>query len=163
MPVYLGPYNDPLDVTGVHHWNDPHAPDCRNAAISVAKSGGTLSINVAVQNSDASDSLGNVITLYGAFRTRLFNKPADVDLFITRSVFGAAVPPLLATPWLNQTIPGRTSLGDKPWRPSTGTIIWTPSTSPPPPPPIFVIVLTVQSVIPANATQHPLVAVWVGP
>src|SRR5664279_605502 len=96
MPVYLGPYNDPVDATGMHHWDTPHAPDWRNAAITAVISGGSIYINVAVENLDSSDSLGNIITLYAGFRTRPFNKPADVDSFIARSIFGAAVPPILA-------------------------------------------------------------------
>jgi len=163
MPVYLGPYNDPLDALGKHHWDSPHAPDWRNAAITATRMGDAFNIDVAVQNSDLSDALGFAITLYAAFRTRPFDTPADVDTYITKSVFKTASHSTVApSPWLNQTIPARTSLGDHPWRPPTGTVIWTPSTTPPASA-IFVIVLTVQSVTPANATQDPFVAVWVGP
>jgi len=162
MPVYLGPYNDPLDANGTHHWDNPHAPDWRNAAISVSRSGGTFSIDVAVQNADVAASLGNTITLYGSFRTRSFADSDAVEGYVTRSIFGAAVPPVLTpAPWLGQTIPGRTSLGDRPWRPPTGTVLWTPSS--PPSNAKFVIVLTVQAVTPDNSTRNSLVAVWVGP
>lgn len=160
--IYLGPYNDPLDATGKHHWDTPHAPDCRNPAISVVIASGILSIDVAVQNTDVNPSLGNTVTLYGAFRTRTFNRPVDVDSYITKLIFGAATPPILSpSPWTNQTIPGRMSLGDNPWRPPTGTVLWSPSSSSSQS--IFVIVLTVQSVVSTNATQNPLVGVWVGP
>ncbi len=163
MPVYLGPYNDPVDTTGMHHWDTPHAPDCRNAAISVTKAGGTFTIGIAVENSDSFDSLGNLVTLYAAYRTRPFARPSDVDTYVTRSIFGAAAPPvLMPSPWAGQTIPGRTSLGDNPWRPPGGPIIWTPSIAPPSNA-IVVVVVTVQGVVPTNATQSSQVAVWVGP
>lgn len=163
MPVYLGPYNDPVDTTGMHHWDTPHAPDCRNAAICVTRSGSSFTISIAVENSSSLDSTGNLITLYAAYRTRPFARPSDVDTYITRSIFGAAVPPVLApSPWSNQTIFGRNNLGDNPWRPPSGSIIWTPSL-PPPSNAIIVVVLTVQGVTPTNPTQNSQVAVWVGP
>lgn len=163
MPIYLGPYNDPVDTNGTHHWDLFHAPDCRNSAIMVTRSGNTFNIDVAVANSDSVDSPASTITLYAAFRTRKFAHPSDVDTYISQSIFGASVPPVVSpSPWTNQTVPGRTSLGDNSWHPPTGTIMWAPSLNPPLNA-IFVFVLTVQGVIPNNATQTSQVAVWVGP
>ena len=157
--VYFGPYNDPLDSTGQRHSNTPHGPDCRNPALSVSIGGGSFTIGLAVQNGGTVPSTGNIITVYGAHRTRPFATPADVDVYIARSIFGAAAPPILApSPWLNQTIPGRVS----PWRPPGGSILWTPVV-PPTPRSIYVIVATLQSMTSAAATQNACVAVWVGP
>jgi hypothetical protein len=162
MPVYLGPYNDPLDTNLTHHWDTSHAPDCRNAAISVVRSGGIFNINVSVENSDPWDSTGNTITLYASYRTKKFKIPSEIDTYVFGSIFGAAVPPIVSpSPWTNQTVPRRTSLGDNPWRP-LGTVVWTPSTVPPPYA-IIIVVLTVAGVTPSNATQNSQVAVWVGP
>ena len=147
MPVYLGPYNDPIDTNGTHHWDTPHAPDCRNSAISVVRSGGSFNISISVENSD---------------RTKKFKIPSDIDTYVAGSIFGASAPPMISpSPWTNQTVPKRTSLGDNPWRPA-GAIVWTPTIAPPSNA-IIVVVLTLAGVTPANATRSSQVAVWVGP
>ena len=162
MPVYLGPYNDPIDTNGTHHWDTPHAPDCRNSAISVVRSGGSFNISISVENSDPADSTGNTITLYALYRTKKFKIPSDIDTYVAGSIFGASAPPIISpSPWTNQTVPKRTSLGDNPWRPA-GAIVWTPTIAPPSNA-IIVVVLTLAGVTPANATRSSQVAVWVGP
>ncbi len=171
MPIYMGPYNDPLDATVKHHWDTPHAPDCRNPALQVSVTTNglgvkTFHIDLSVRNSDASASAGNFVVLYGSYRLNQFTKPSKVDTFISNSIF-TATPPILAGPFNLVTIPGRISLGDATWVPPTGTVLWTPG----PPdettqPYIFVIVATVApSAIfaPTDSTVDSQVAVWVGP
>lgn len=169
MPIYMGPYNDPLDATVKHHWDTPHAPDCRNPALQVVTttSSGvkTFHIDLSVRNSDASASAGNFVVLYGAFRTALFSSPVRVDKYISNSIF-TSTPPILAGPFNSVTVPGRVSFGDVHWTPPTGTVLWTPGIDDPTQAYIFTIVATVASVstfTPTNSTLNAQVAVWVGP
>jgi len=171
MPIYMGPYNDPLDATGKHHWDTPHAPDCRNPALQVSITTDihgvkTFHIDLAVRNSDPTASAGNFVVLYGACRTTQFARPAKVDTYISNSIFTLS-PPMLAGPFNSVTIPGRVSLGDVPWVPPTGTVLWTPAPFEETTRPyIFVIVATVApgaAFTPADSTVDAQVAVWVGP
>ncbi len=172
MPIYMGPYNDPLDATGKHHWDTPHAPDCRNPSLQVSITTDglgtkTFHIDLSVRNSDATASTGNFVVLYGAYRTAPFASPPKVDKFIFNSILNVAAPPILAGPFNSVTITGRVSLGDAPWVPPTGTVLWTPA----PPdettqPYVFVIVATVApgaTFLPTDSTVDAQVAVWVGP
>jgi len=173
--IYMGPYNDPLDPTGKHHWDTPHAPDCRNPSLCVSISVGsgghkTFHIDLTVRNADPVDHAGYIIKLFGSYKGSPFSNSTQVDTFISTRMISPpppVAPTLIAGPWTGQTIPRRGGLGDNPWRPPSGNFDWTPS------PPneattfyVFVIAATVAEVdpfSPPTPTRNAQVAVWVGP
>lgn len=163
--LYFGPYNDPIDSSGHHHWDTPHAPDCHNPAFTVRRTGLIVRIAFCVRNTGTTASPNDVtINLYTATRNKAFASTADVDIFVQNLLAVGA--PIAPSPWQNQIVPGRSRLSDTPWSPPGGIITW----SVPPGTRFVVLVATVQSLslgqmpsLPNTPTQDACVGVWVGP
>lgn len=163
--LYLGPYNDPIDSTGHHHWDTPHAPDCHNPAFTVVRAGPVVQIGFGVRNTGTTASPDDVtINLYAATRGKPFASMADVDTFVHNLL--AAGAPIAPSPWQNQEVPERSRRLDTFWSPPGGPVTW----NLPPGARFVVVVATVQSLslgqmpsLPNTPTQDACVGVWVSP
>ncbi len=164
--LYFGPYNDPGTPTTGHHWDNPHGAECFNPALSVVRSGGTATINLAVRYTGSQASPGDVIvTLYAAGRNVPFTSVTALDTYVQNMIQHSAHTLVAPSPWPPQSIPARSSLIDNYWSP--GPVSWTiaPSSAT-----LLVVVATLQSLslnqlhsMTTPPTQEACVGVWVGP
>ena len=165
-PLYFGPFNDPGDSTGKHHWDHPHDPDCHNPALSIIGTTNpdkskTLNIAVSIRNSDPNFGYNDVVVKLYAAASGLLNSVEDVTM-LAGLVLNNTPTTQLSTPWLPQTIgPYLSVAGNVVVLP--GSVSWVvPAYANG-----FIVIATLESTsasqFPAtNYTQDPSIGIWLG-
>lgn len=171
--IYFGPYNDPGDTQGKHHWDNAHDSDCHNPAIVVDRAPGSWTINVTLflrnrplgGNIDIESPDDLSVRLYAA-ACGLFTTVVEAEGIVSRLLAGeGGVQPLKK--WDpdhgNTPIVPAYNLGlDQPWQ--SEKISWTvpPYTS------SVILVATLQTTQGQQSpeaphfAQSPCAAVWLG-
>ena len=165
-PLYFGPYNDPGDSTGKHHWDHPHDPDCHNPALTILSTinpdrSKTLNIAVAIRNSDPVNGFPDVVVKLYAAASGLLNSVDDVTM-LAGLVLNNTPTTQLPTPWPPQAIGPFSSAADNVVV-LPGSVSWlVPAYASG-----FIVIATLESTsanqFPApDYTQDPSTGIWLG-
>ncbi len=162
ISLYYGPYNDPGDTGGAHHWDFPHAPDFHNAAFTVSRTTNPdqsvgLSVNLAVRNITPGIVTADFVKVYAA-ACGLLNTATDVNQLAATVLTNMSLVPLAS--WFSVDVPPRSLIADDFWSPP-GPVTWTV----PPYASGFVLIAVLQAgtqTVQNNYTGDPSVAIWLG-
>ena len=168
ISLYFGPYNDPGEAS-THHWEYPHAPDCHNPALTIARTTNpdqsvTVNVSLAVRSNNTLLPIdADFVKLYAA-ACGLLNSNDDVNQLASTIITNMGTAPIHT--WSaglgdSMTVPPRSVVQDNFWTPASGPVIWTV----PPYASGFIIMAILQcqgQVVQNNYTADPSVAIWLG-
>jgi len=167
ISLYFGPYNDPGDTSGTHHWDFPHAPDFHNPALTVTPTTNAdqsvgLSIALAVRNITTVAVTADFVKLYAA-ACGLLNSASDVNQLagtILSNMGGSPIGSWSVGLGNTMDVPPHSLIADDIWSPP-GLVTWTV----PPYASGFILVAVLQAPgqdVQTNYTADPSVAIWLG-